>query len=63
MRGNHRAVCLSSRALQRSFILGQLAQEAQQLGSLSFKGRTQCKPWSSSDAAGSAGAIDVVLSY
>ena len=50
--GNHRAVCLSSRASQRSFILGQLAQEEQQLGSLSFKGRTQCKSWSSLDAAG-----------
>lgn len=29
--GNHKAICLSPRALQRSFIPGQLAQEAQQL--------------------------------
>lgn len=55
--------CSSSRASQRSFILGQLAQEEQQLGSLSFKGRTQRKPSSSSDAAGSARAIDAVPSY
>lgn len=61
--GNRGAVCLSSRALQRSFILGQLAEKEQQLGNLSFKGRTQCKPWSSSDAEGSARAIEVVLSY
>lgn len=58
--GNHRGCVLVLKSLT---VLGQLAQEEPQPGSLSFKGRTQCKPRSSSDVAGSAGAFNVVPSY
>lgn len=59
----HRAVYLSSGALKRSYIPGQLVKEGQMLGILSFKGRIQCKPWSSLSAAGLSRAIGVLLRY